>query len=391
MHQDLQPGATPSVEQCAGVVRELALRRVTRREFIERALVVGLSVPAIATLLAACGGEEESTGEPAPLDTTLPASVYFYNWADSIAPDVVERFERETGVRVEVPVYANNEELLAKIKAGATGYDVINPSDFMVTIMIKSGLLQPLDRSLIPNIKNAVPSLQNPSFDPGTDGKKYSVPYGYGSTAIAVRNDIITSPVAGWEAMWDSANKKEIAMFDGERECFSAALLLLGYSPNTTDEAEITAAKEKLIEQKPLLLKYTIDPKRDIIQGCGLVHSWDGEVVLAKRAVGVEKVHFVLPSQGFMMFADGLSVPKGAPSPYAAHMLLNFLLEPDVAAANANYIGYQQAAADVDLIEDPILKEMWLTDEQIAAGTFPVDLGEAAKLYQEAWTEVKAA
>ena len=93
-----------------------------------------------------------------------------------------------------------------------------------------------------------------------------------------MRNDVITSPVTGWEAMWDPANEKEIAMFDGERECLSARSCLLGYSPNTTDEAEITAAKEKLIEQKPLLLKYTIDPKRDIIQGCGLVHSWAGRL-----------------------------------------------------------------------------------------------------------------
>jgi len=390
MKSDFQQGATPSVQQCVDVARDLALHRVTRRQFIERAVAIGLSASAIATLIAACGDEEEAE-QPTSLDTTLPETIYFFNWSDSIAPDVVTRFEDEYGISVEIPLYDSNEDLFAKLRAGATGYDVINPSDFMVTIMIKSGMLQPLDMSLIPNITNAVPALQAPSFDPGTDGKKYSVPYGYGSTAIAVRTDVITQAVSGWEAMWDPGNKRNIAMFDGERECLSAALLLLGYSPNTTDEAEIEEARDKLIEQKPILLKYTNDPKRDILQGVGLVHSWDGEVVLAKRSLGSDKVDFVLPSQGFMMFADGLSVPTSAPSPYAAHLLLNFLLEPDVAAANSNYIGYQQAAADLDLIEDPIMQEMWLTDAQIREGVFPVDLGEAAKLYQKAWFEVKSA
>lgn len=391
MFRDLQPGATPSVDQCVTVTREYVRGTLTRRQFIDRALILGLSVPAIASLLAACGGDGGPAAKPSAMDTALPDALYFFNWGVYISPKVQKRFKREYGVEVKVPVYETNEALLAKLRAGARGYDVINPSDFMVTILIKSGLVQPLDMNLIPNIRNAVKPLQAPSFDPGTDGKKYSIPYGYGSTAIAVRRDLFDGKVTGWEAMWDPANKGRIAMFNGERECLSAALLLLGLSPNTTSEEEIHRARDMLIEQKPLLETYTLDPKRDIMQGTPLVHTWDGEVVIAKHNLGIDKVDFVLPSQGFMMFADGLCIPTTAPSPYAAHLFLNFLLEPDVAAENANSTSYQQAAANLDLIEDPVLRDMWLSEDEIARGTFPVDLGEAARLYQEAWRAVKAA
>jgi len=289
------------------------------------------------------------------------------------------------------PVYASNEELLAKLKSGITGYDVINPSDFMVTIMAKTGLLRPLDLSLLPNLKNAVPALQQPSFDPGTDGTKYSVPYGYGATAIAVRTDVITALVDSWSAMWEPAYKNNIAMFDGERECFSAALFLLGYSPNTTEAAQIEEAKHKLIEQKPLLRKYTGDPKRDVVNGMGLVQCWDGDVVLAKRTVGTEKVGWVLPKEGYMMFADGISICANSTRPYAAHLFLNYLMDSKVAAQEENWSGYQMACADPSLVEDPILKSMAMTTEQLAAGTFPVDLGEFASVVSDAWTQVKSA
>ena len=235
---------------------------LTRREFVVRALALGLSVTAAGTLLAACGeGEEEAAGTGAtlpPMDETFPEEIVVFNWADYIAPSVRKSFEVEYGIKVKEVYFDNNEAMLAKLKAGATGYDIAVPTGYTASVLIKSGMVEPVDPDYLPNMQYTLPAFQDPVYDPGTDGLNYTVPYMWGTAGYCLRTDILDDPITTWAALWDPKYDGKISMMFDERECLGAALKLLGYSLNTTNEDEINAAADKLIEQKPLVQKYVI-------------------------------------------------------------------------------------------------------------------------------------
>ena len=325
--------------------------RISRREFITRAAALGLGTTAIGSLLAACGTSSSSSSStsasPTPLDTTLPSKLYIYNWSDYSSSKVYDDFKKQYGVTIAESFYDGNESLAAKMRAGAGGYDIIFPTDKWVSILAKSGLLRPLDMSLLPNFKKYVtdPLFKAPPFDDPAKqgGKKYSVPYMFGTTGIGIRTDKVPNAAAidSWGILWDSSWKGQISMLDEATECMNAALMYLGYPANTTDQSQLDAATKKLIAQKPLVQQYTstVD-KREMIQGVPLVHCWDGDAIMAKRDVG-KKLRYLLPKEGFVVWMDGIAIPAKAPSPYAAHLFLNFILDPKNAAGAANYIGYE--------------------------------------------------
>ena len=383
-----------------GLVTEVTRGTITRRQFVVRAAALGLSTGAIGSLLAACGKKKPSptssgTGAGVTYPSEAPGKLSLYNWADYMSPKAKKDFQNEYGIEVVETYYDSNEELLAKLKAGATGYDVIVPSDYMVSIMIKTGLLMPLDMALLPNFKNCEPFLQNPEFDPGVDGpdgKKYSVPYMFGTTGIGVRVDKYTGEVTGWEPMFDPANKGKIVMLNDERETPGVALKSLGYSLNSTDDAQIEEAKNKLIEQKPLVVKYDSNPNRVLAAGNPLTHCWDGDVIMAGNNVGMDVLKYVFPSQGYAVWADGLAIPVGAKSPYGAHLFMNYLMDTDVAVECANYTGYQTGIATAaPLVKSEAQKSLRPTAERMKAAEFFKDLGEYGRKSTEMWTEVKSA
>jgi spermidine/putrescine transport system substrate-binding protein len=268
------------------------------------------------------------------------------------------------------------------------------PSDYMVSIMRETGLLQPLDMSLIPNFADVEPFLQKPAYDASADGSKYSVPYMFGTTGVAVRADRFPGEITAWSDLWDPANEGKIQMMDDVRQTMGAALLLLGYSINDTDEAHIVEAGDKLVEQKKLVIRYNnAAMKRDIIQpSAPIIHAFDGDTVGAARELPDGAVKYVLPEEGYNCWADNLCILAKSPNVYAAHLFINFLLEKENAAACTDFIGYQTAVASaVPLISDETVRAMRPTSEQLATGQFMEDVGEAAKLYDAAWQRVKAA
>ena len=379
------------------LVGDLAARRMSRREFVHKAALLGLSASAIGAVLSACGGKS-TTSSASPgaqiTETTLPEKVFIFNWSDYMSPKVLKDFEKEYGVKCVPSFYDGNEELNAKLKLGATGYDVIFPTDMWVSVLSKSGLLLPLDMSLIPNFKYVTqPLLQKPPFDPETDGNKYSVPYMFGTTGLGVRTDKVAEDVTSWNTLWDANYKGEISMLNASRETLGVGLMRAGYSINTIDQAQLDESEAALIEQKPLVLLYdSVNDKRSMINGLPLVHCWDGDATLAMREVGVENLKYVLPGEGHVMWADGIAIPAGAPSPYAAHLFLNFLLDPVNAGECANYIGYQPVVTEAaQYITDPIQQSMRPTDEALQQGQFAEDLGEFERNYNDAWAAVKSA
>ena len=386
-----------SEKDLTGLIDEIKLGRISRRQFVERALVMGLSATGVAAVLSACGSSSTSAtpASPAAMDTTVPSKLNFFNWADYLAPATVKNFEKETGITLVESYFDDNEALLSKLKAGAKGYDLICPSDYMVHIMIKTGLLEPLNMDYIPNFKNVDAKFQDPVYDSKREngGLKYSVPYQWGTTGIGVHIDKVKQPVTDWSIMWDPAWKGRINMENEMRETIGAALALLGYSMNSTSKAELEAAAQKLIEQKPLVNAYdTNSMKRYMTQGLPLVHTWNADVLIVQDSIGFDKLAYVMPKPHYTVWIDNLCIPKGAKSPYGAHLFMDFLFEPKNAADLVDFVWYLSPVPKAyDHVKNKILVKTFPTQEQLSYGEISTDVGAFTAYYDECWQNVKSA
>jgi spermidine/putrescine-binding protein len=391
----------PSAAQRSGteferLVASVAEGEMSRREFLRRAAALGVATSAVATVLAACGaGEPAATGtsaSPAALDTTLPDKLYLFNWADYLPQSVKDKFQKKYGIKVVETYFEDNEALLTKLKAGTRGYDLAVPSDYMVTILAKSGLLVPLHMDLIPNFANVMPRFQKPSYDTWPDGRKYSVPYDWGTTGIGVRIDAIHDSITKWADLWNPAYKGRIQMLSDEREVVGACLKMLGYSYNSTDPQQIDEAVAKCIEQKPLVVAYNSNTtRRALVGGTPLVQGWDGWVLMAYDELGPKKLDYVLPAEGYCLYSDTFVVPVGGPSPYAAHLFMDFVLDPKINAECINYTWYHTAVPAATPYLDEIVLSFVPTEEELTRGEELKDLGAANQLYTEAWTKIRTA
>jgi spermidine/putrescine transport system substrate-binding protein len=283
--------------------------------------------------------------------------------------------------------------LLSKMKAGASGYDMVMPSDWVVTILYKSDLLQPLDLNIIPNYKNMMPFFSEPEYAKDENGDLYGCTYMFGTAGIGVRTDKVSEPITKWADLWNPDYKGKIIMLDDERATLSVGLFVLGYSPNTADQGELDEATQKLIDQKPLVIKYdSANPGRNVAVGTPLTHCWDGNIVQAARSVSVDKIEYVLPEEGYYIWVDNLCIPKNAASPYGAHLLMDYLCIPENAAANSDACGYQTTIeAAGPMLKDPVQVQLRQTQqEQLDRGVYLVDIGEFYRQYDASWSKIKA-
>jgi spermidine/putrescine transport system substrate-binding protein len=389
-----------------GLLRATSRGIITRRQFMERALLMGLSAGAVGAFLAACGADDGGDGGAGgdgttipPMDETKPEEITLYNWTDYMDPEIRRQFRQQEGIRVRETYFASNEELLAKLRAGATGYDVMVPSDYMVSILAKSGLLQPLDTTYLPNFEGVDERFRDPNYDNPDEhgGVKYSVPYFYGTTGYAVRTDRAGEGQTDWAPLFDPANRGQINMLDDERECLGASLKSLGYSVNTRDQAQLDEATQKLIEQKPLVSTYdSVNQRRAIVQGVPYVMCWDGDALLAIDTMGGDErarnlVSYVRPQEGFVRWTDNLVIPQSSEKRYGAHLFINYLLDPEISGQNASWVWYLSPVPASQEFTDPFALSLMPTDEEIERAEQLNDLGEFATDYQEAWTSVKSA
>ncbi|HIP86987.1 MAG TPA: spermidine/putrescine ABC transporter substrate-binding protein [Anaerolineales bacterium] len=348
-----------------------------------------LLVGSLAASLVACGGR---AGEE---EQTLASELHVYNWSEYIDPQVYEDFEKEFGVHVVEDTFANNEELLAKLQAGAGGYDIIVPSDYMVAIMIEEGLLAELDHENLPNLSNLDPKFSNPPYDPGL---VHCVPYLWGTTGIGYNMEVFEEPPDSWAYMFDPELASQYAgkftMLNDMRETIGAALKYLGYSLNSTDEAELMEARDLLIQQKQWVYAYDAEQYEDLLSADEVVmaHAWSGDIFMV--AEEDERLWYAIPQEGGTIWADNLCIPTTAPNKYTAEVFINYLLRPDVAAKNSNYTWYASPnAAATEYIDAEILEEpaIYPPPDVMERLEWMEDLGEATPLWERIWTEVKAA
>lgn len=336
------------------------------------------------TCLTACGSGSGSKGE-----------VYVYNWGEYIDPDVLAQFEEETGIKVVYDEYETNEVMFPKVEAGASVYDVVCPSDYMISKMIEKDLLQPLNFDNIPNAKANIGEQYyetSKQFDPGN---KYSVPYCWGTVGILYNKTMVDEPIDSWTVLWDEKYKDNILMQDSVRDAFMVALKINGNSMNTTDRSELEAARDLLIEQKPLVQAYVIDQVRDKMIGneaaVGVIYS--GEAIYTQREN--EDLEYVIPKEGTNVWIDSWVIPKNAKNVENAERFIDFMCRADVALKNFEYITYSTPnVAAQDLIEDEDIKNSKIAFPDLSQYKnleAYIYLGESGdELYNELWKEVKS-
>jgi spermidine/putrescine transport system substrate-binding protein len=363
----------------------------------------------MAMILSACGKKSTASQEqhvtsngfecpaPSPRMEITSETLNLFTWTEYVPQDIIDCFGLVYEVDVNVSMFSSSEELQAKLTAGegSNVYDLVHPSDYMVEVFIRTGILQELDKSKLPNLKNLDQSLLT-TYGDSTD---YIVPYQLGTDAIVYNSDTVETPPVSWADLWNPEYKNRIVAVDDPRMMIGVALLVLGYDINSTSEAELDEAKEKLLELKPNIRIYDSDsPKTPLLAGdvdLGVV--WNGEAFLAYRENNA--MTYVFPTEGTINFYDGLGLPKDAPHPDLAYAWLNYMLQGDVfwlALQDYPYTIPNQAALDFAKENHPEIYQAYIespitnTPADIFNKGFDVkDVGEFIVKYDEVWTEIK--
>jgi spermidine/putrescine-binding protein len=344
-----------------------------------------LIVLIVLTTPVACGGGDDDE-----------AVLNFYNWSEYIDPEVFGMFEEETGIKVVEDTFGSNEDMLAKLQGGATGYDVIVPSDYMVATMIELDMLAELDKDKLETLKHLDPTFTDPPYDPGM---MHCVPYFWGTTGIGFSwNDWDEAPDS-WEYIFNPEYAQEfsglISMLDDVREVFGAALIYLGYDPNTTNEAELEEAKDLVLAIKPYIASFDSDAYEDnLLTGdIALAHGWSGDVFTAQ--IEDENIDYVIPQEGAVMWTDNLCITADAAKDKKrldrAHKWIDFLNRPDIAAMNTNFVWYASPnKAAEEMIDPDILgyEAVYPSMETFAKLHWLENVGDATEIYSRLWTEV---
>ncbi|HIP73073.1 MAG TPA: spermidine/putrescine ABC transporter substrate-binding protein [Anaerolineae bacterium] len=391
-------------------------------------LLLGLLT--LVLVLAACGGgpaggpEAAGTGEteasdgggdtavseaPAEGDGELQLAdeLSVYNWADYIDQDMIAAYEEEFGVDIIYDEYASNEDLLAKLQAGATGYDVIFPSDYMVAIMIDLGLLRKIDTNELSNFGNLASEFLDAPFDPGN---QYCIPYYWGTTGIAYRAGypfFEENPPDSWAYLFEPELLENYAddginVLNDPRELTAAALMYLGYDPNTSNEDELNAARDLMLNAKPYWKTFNssdYDTALLIPDEVVLSHAWSGGAARAYWETYDEEAedgnwYYAIPKEGAVKWLDNICITADTEKYETAMHFMNYLLEPEVAGTITNYVYYSSpntaadAFIDEELLNDPSIypppeireKLAWLTEVDEAT----------LLLYDQLWTAVKS-
>jgi spermidine/putrescine transport system substrate-binding protein len=322
-------------------------------------------------------------------DTTKTLRIFI--WEEYIDPEVYRLFEQEFGARVVEDNYGGNDEMRAKLQAGGVGYDLAVPSDYMVVLLRKEDLLLPLDLSHIPNLKYLAARFHDPAYDPG---HRYSVPYQWGITGIAYNKSQVIPPPTHWANLFDPAwlepYANRISMLNDMREVIGAALVATGLPHATADPQHLTQVQTLLQLQKSLLAKYDSESFEDSLASgeTVLAQGWSGEVAMAQSQN--PDIAFIIPGEGTFVFVDNWVVPKGARQKALAEEFINFVLRPEISAKIVNHARY----ASVNDAAKPFIKPEILNGPSYfwPEGTqvwWLSDLGDAGRLYERVWLELK--
>lgn len=361
----------------------------------------------LSMLLAACGGRPAEEGEfvassgmtcpePEPRMEVTSNELNLFVWTEYIPIEWKECFEKIYGVTVNHDEYSSNEEMYAKLSAGATTYDLILPTDYIVALMVNQGMLQTWDHDKLAMLDNINPDFLNLPFDPGN---QYTIPYMSGTDAIVYNADRVATPPESWADLWNPEYAGRLVLLDDPRVVIGFTLMTLGYDLNTKDPTELQEAKARLLDLIPGVKLFDSDsPKTALIAGdVDLGNVWNGEAFTAQQEDPA--FMYVFPTEGTILWQDNWAIPVGAPHVDAVYAWVNYVGQGNLFwlmlrdfpytvpnTAGLDYARENQAELYDAYINSPITNT---PADVLASGFFMEDVGEATPLYDQIWTEVK--
>lgn len=344
----------------------------TRRDFLK----LSLSTLAAPYLLA-CSRNKERV-------------VNFFNWSTYIDPKTLPRFSAQTGVKVNYSEISDDEEMFAKLRSGAGGYDLVVATDYMIPRLRALNLIDLYPAGVLANLGNIDPKFRGAPYDPDN---AFTIPYMWGTTGIGYNRAKVPKPPASWRILWDEIYRGKISILDNARDCVSIALLLQGYDETTKDPAAFQKARELLLRQRPLVKQYSSASYMDsLIAGeISLAMAWSGDVLQAAREN--PDLDYAIPGEGSYMWVDNLCLVRGSEHREDTLRLVDYLLKPEIAAEIANFVRYAcpNAAArpllDKKSLQDP---RVYPTAETTRHLKFHALLDpETTQLWNNIWNDVK--
>ncbi|MBM6724697.1 ABC transporter substrate-binding protein [Pseudoflavonifractor phocaeensis] len=350
-----------------------------------------LSVAALTLgALSGCGGTQSGTADdPGAADKGV---VNVYNWGVYIDESVLEDFTAETGIKVVYDTFESNEAMYGVLKNEGASYDVVIPSDYMISRMIEEDMLEPLNFDNIPNFEDVDPALKNPDYDPEN---LYSVPYMWGLLGIIYNTSMVEETPTSWDIMFDENYSGQILMFNNSRDAIGIALKQLGYSYNTTDENQIKEAVDLLIQQKPLVQSYVMDDIFEKMQsGSASIGAYYYGDFLTMQEVNPD-LAFCLPEEGTNLYVDAMCIPKNAENKENAEIFINYMCSTQAGLKNCEEIWYSSPLLSVREELDPEVSgdPYAYPDESILAQceSFKNLPADTLALYDSEWTRLMLA
>jgi spermidine/putrescine transport system substrate-binding protein len=316
--------------------------------------------------------------------------LHIYNWSDYTAPDLIAKFTKETGIKVTLDTYDSNETLLAKMKAGGSGYDIIVVSNDFVPIFVKQKLIQPIDAAAMPNFKNLDPRWQNRDWDPKAE---YTVPWQWGTTSFAYDAKVYPGPVDSLATLFNPPREfgNNVGMFGSPSEVISLALLYMGKPQCNTNPEDLKALVALLKTQKPRVKIYSSDGVFDRLASgdTSISEIWSGAAFRARSQRA--SIRYVYPKEGVIGWMDNIAVPAGAPDLENAKKFINFMMDPQNAALETNFAGYSNAVpASVTYVTPALASSPELNPPKDAKMVFAtVCPAQATKDYDRVWTLIR--
>ena len=314
--------------------------------------------------------------------------VNVYTWSGYLSEDIIQLFEKQTGIRVNLSTFLSNEILYAKLKANPdSGYDVIMPSSYFMDRLIKQKLIQKIDKSKLTNFKNLNPLFLNKEYD---KNNQYSLPFIYIATGIAINKkyhpEFNKNSGISWKDLWESKYQEQLLMFDDTRETFATALMKLGYSINDTDPKHIKEAFEQLKILMNNIKLFNTEAQRSIYidEDITIGMGWNGDLFLAKQ--DNPNLTLIYPNDGFILVVDCMSIPTNSKHVEYAHQFINFILQANIAKSIALLSGFSTPnLAGMNLLPEQIKNNPFLypSKETMKRAQILNDIGDAALIYEK--------
>lgn len=347
------------------------------RMFKKMVSVLLISISVLS--LGGCGGSKASK-----------ETLNVFNWTEYMPDSVLKLFEEETGIKVNYSTYSSNEDMLAKVQSEASGtYDIVIPSDYMVELMAKQGLLEEINKENIPNLKNISPAYLDQYYD---RGNVYTLPYLGGVATLCVNTSKVSEPITSYKQLFDSQYKNSLVVLDDPRIIIGMVAKSMGYTVSETDDTVLDEIKGKLLELKPNIVSYDSDsPKSIMIDGTASIGCiWNAEIAMSISEN--PDIEIVFPEEGAVLFLDNMAIPKGSKNKENAEKFIDFILKPEIAKMIVEEFPYLTPNdGAIALLGDEYINNQACNPPaaEIAKGEYVKEVGDKIGVYDAMWTELK--